>query len=103
MSGNPEAERAGNSLEEIYRRIHREKMLGLPILNPALEVEAVGFLPYCGHSLGMLITPWFMKLMLLPGEASCPGGAPPAWRKRAVAPNCWCRRSILARLIGSMF
>ncbi len=60
--------RTGCSLEEIYRRIHREQMLGLPILNPALEVEAVGFAPYCGHRLGILVTPWFMKLMLWPGE-----------------------------------
>lgn len=64
--------RVAASLEEIYRRIHLEQMLGLPILNPALEVEAVGFVAYRGHSLGILITPWFMKLMLLPGTASWP-------------------------------
>ena len=75
LTGNTGPDRVdhpGSSLETIFRRIHREQMLDLPILNPALEVEAVGFAPYCGHSLGILITPWFMKLMLLPGEAPWP-------------------------------
>lgn len=68
----PDAGSPGCRLEEIYRRIHREQMFGLPILNPALEVEATGFMPYLGHRLGILITPWFMKLMLLPGAAPWP-------------------------------
>jgi len=62
----------GSLLEETYREIHRERMLGLPILNPELVVEAVGFKPYNGHWLGVLITPWFMDLMLLSGTALCP-------------------------------
>lgn len=59
----------GASLAEIYRRVYREQMLGLPIINPNLAVEAVGFTSFRGHVLGILITPWFMKLMLLPGTA----------------------------------
>jgi [NiFe] hydrogenase assembly HybE family chaperone len=39
---------------------------GLPFLNPALRVEAVGFRRRDGRWLGVLITPWFMNLMLLP-------------------------------------
>lgn len=62
----------GPLLEEAYRKIHRERMLGLPILNPDLEVEAVGFVPFRGLWAGILITPWFMKLMLLPGTEACP-------------------------------
>lgn len=62
----------GPSLEEAYRKIHREHMLGLPILNPDLEVEAVGFVPFRGLWAGILITPWFMKLMLLSGTEACP-------------------------------
>ena len=59
-------------LEEIYRKIHQEHMLGLPVLNANLEVEAVGFTPFQGFWLGILITPWFMNLMLLSRTESCP-------------------------------
>ncbi len=71
-SESVEAARPGPLLEEIYRKIHREHMLGLPILNPDLEVEAVGFVPFRGLWVGVLITPWFMSLMLLSGTALCP-------------------------------
>jgi len=64
-------------LERVFRDIHAIRMQGLPILNGALEVEAVGFRPWCGHWLGVLVTPWFMNVMLLPGqEAPWPGIAP---------------------------
>ncbi len=36
------------------------------MVNPALEVEAVGFRPWSDHWLGILITPWFMNLVLMP-------------------------------------
>ena len=62
----------GSLLEGIYRKIHREHMLGLPILNPALEVEAVGLAPFRGLWVGILITQWFMNLMLLSGTVRCP-------------------------------
>jgi [NiFe] hydrogenase assembly HybE family chaperone len=55
-------------LELVFHRIERERMQGLPILNPALQVRAVGFRAWQGHCLGVLITPWFMNLMLLPSE-----------------------------------
>ena len=42
-------------------------MQDLPIFNPNLKVEAVGFTPWQGRLLGVLITPWFMNLVLLPG------------------------------------
>ena len=41
-------------------------MQGVPILNPALSVEAVGFRHWNEHWLGVLITPWFMNLWLMP-------------------------------------
>ena len=55
-------------LHQVFNRIQRERMQGLPLLNPVLRVECVGFRPWQGHCLGVLITPWFMNLMLLPGE-----------------------------------
>lgn len=56
-------------LEAAFRRIESERMAGVPVLNPALRVEAVGFARWQGHWLGILITPWFMNLVLAPGDA----------------------------------
>jgi [NiFe] hydrogenase assembly HybE family chaperone len=43
-------------------------MRNLPIVNSALEVEAVGFRTFDEHQIGVLITPWFMNLVLLLGS-----------------------------------
>ncbi|HSQ71043.1 MAG TPA: [NiFe]-hydrogenase assembly chaperone HybE [Rubrivivax sp.] len=47
-----------------------ERMAGMGFVNPALEVEAVAFEPWQGHWLGVMVTPWFMNLVLLPRERS---------------------------------
>jgi [NiFe] hydrogenase assembly HybE family chaperone len=52
-------------LVERFRVIHRERMAELPLCNPQLAVEAVGFRDFEEHRLGILITPWFMNLVLL--------------------------------------
>jgi [NiFe] hydrogenase assembly HybE family chaperone len=52
-------------LESAFTRIQRERMTDVPLLNPALEVQAVGFRVWENYCLGVLITPWFMNLMLL--------------------------------------
>ena len=44
------------------------RMEGLVFVNPALSVEAVAFAPWQRHWLGVLITPWFMNLILAPRE-----------------------------------
>ena len=49
-----------------FERIYREHMQDLPIVNARLQVEAVAFQDFEGHELGVLITPWFMNLVLLP-------------------------------------
>ena len=54
------------ALETTFRHIARHRMAGVPILNPALSVEAVGFRPWDEHWLGVLVTPWFMNLWLMP-------------------------------------
>jgi [NiFe] hydrogenase assembly HybE family chaperone len=61
MTENPTAR-----LETAFRAIHEKRMQGLPFINPALSVEAIDVLPWNGHWLGVLITPWFMNLVLLP-------------------------------------
>ena len=51
----------------LFERIHREQMAGLPLLNKALSVATLGFQEFEGHILGMVITPWMMSLLRLPG------------------------------------
>lgn len=57
-----------------FEEIERTVMSHLPVCNPALAVEAVGFRPFAERRLGVLITPWFMNAMLVPVEP-----APVAW------------------------
>lgn len=53
-------------VEATFRRIHAERMAGLPLLNPALEVAAVGFTRHGTDWRGALVTPWCIDLLLLP-------------------------------------
>ncbi|WP_218005359.1 [NiFe]-hydrogenase assembly chaperone HybE [Hydrogenophaga palleronii] len=61
------------ALENFYRQVQTERMQGIPLLNAALCVEAVGF--EWGADAedpvaeGVLITPWFMSLVRLPAQA----------------------------------
>ncbi|WP_425107371.1 [NiFe]-hydrogenase assembly chaperone HybE [Ancylobacter sp.] len=54
-------------LEAAFREIHIGQMRGVPLLNETLEVKAIGFRPHGPRVLGMLVTPWFMNLVLVPG------------------------------------
>lgn len=54
------------ALETAFRAIWERHMQGVPMVNPALQVEAVGFRPWSHHWLGVLVTPWFMNLVLMP-------------------------------------
>ncbi len=63
------AEDPSRLLEAAFRRIEAETMADVPILNPALTVEAVGFTRRQDRWLGIVITPWFMNLVLVPGAA----------------------------------
>jgi [NiFe] hydrogenase assembly HybE family chaperone len=55
-------------LANAYRRVALN-MKGLPIYNPTVAVEAVGFREYEGRHAGVIVTPWFMNLTVLPSEA----------------------------------
>ncbi len=57
-------------LETTFNDILDKHIRGLPIVNPALSVQAVGFNSYNKDWLGILITPWFMNLLLLPEPTS---------------------------------
>lgn len=57
------------NLEQVFIQIQQQRMQDVPILNPALWVEAIAFREWNQRYFGVLITPWFMNLiMLLPPE-----------------------------------
>ncbi|WP_051377789.1 [NiFe]-hydrogenase assembly chaperone HybE [Derxia gummosa] len=67
-------------LEAAYARISATRMLGMPVVNLALRVQAVGFAPRLrataegltaeSGQLGVLVTPWSMNLVWLPDDAT---------------------------------
>lgn len=61
-------ESPADAVEEAFFRIQREQMADVPILNHALSVEAVDFQPWQGHWLGIVVTPWCMSVLLVPGS-----------------------------------
>ncbi|MEW5738961.1 MAG: [NiFe]-hydrogenase assembly chaperone HybE [Myxococcota bacterium] len=61
------------ALVDDYEAIAATTMKGLPLNNPRLKVEAVGFGPLGDGHLGVLITPWCINAVFLPP----PGAKPP--------------------------
>lgn len=55
-------------LEALFTDIAETRMAGLPILNPAMRVQAVGFREWNDHWVGVLVTPWTISLVLMSGE-----------------------------------
>lgn len=61
-----------NALARHFTHVQTERMAGIPLLNDALSVEAVGFEWAAADAAaapvaeGVLITPWFMSLVRLP-------------------------------------
>ncbi len=67
------------ALEALFTTIAHTRMAGVPVLNRALQVQALGFEPLppqegdataatapAPAAVGILITPWFMNLVRLP-------------------------------------
>lgn len=61
-----DSEQLRQILEATFIDIMQTRMRDVPVLNPALSVQALGFSSYQQNWLGVLITPWFMNLLLLP-------------------------------------
>lgn len=55
-------------METVYDRIYHERMLDIPMINIRLGIHAIGFQRWQNNFMGILITPWFMNLVLLPGN-----------------------------------
>lgn len=71
------------ALQALFEHIAATRMQGIPILHPGLRVCAIGFERQDTGALGVLLTPWFMNLVFLPG-ADEPPLATGASRVRAV-------------------
>ena len=67
------SEQIRHTLETTFNEILDQRMRELPVVNFALSVQALGFNRFGEDWLGVLIAPWFMNFMLLPGADS-------AWR-----------------------
>ncbi|HYH19442.1 MAG TPA: [NiFe]-hydrogenase assembly chaperone HybE [Azospirillum sp.] len=76
MAAEPMAERVA-ALVAAYRAAAEGGMKDVPICNPALRVETVGFQPFGEDAwLGIVVTPWCMNAVLLPRD-------PAAWAEVA--------------------
>lgn len=64
-SAGPAEEGAVQRLANAYRRAAL-KVKGMPIYNPTLAVEAIGFREDQGRHTGVMVTPWFMNLTVIP-------------------------------------
>lgn len=62
-------ERRVGELLAAYEQVDA-RMRGLPVYNPALRVEAVGFRRWTEGLLGIVVTPWCMNLTLLTDPAA---------------------------------
>lgn len=54
-------------VQAAYQQIARERMADLPLNNPKLGVHSLGFRVWEEGFIGILITPWCMNLISLPG------------------------------------
>ncbi|MBR9790965.1 MAG: [NiFe]-hydrogenase assembly chaperone HybE [Gammaproteobacteria bacterium] len=59
----------GTAVVVFYKSVAR-KMAGLPVYNNKLAVDATEFLSWEDNWFGIIVTPWCMNIVLLPGEAS---------------------------------
>lgn len=55
-----------DKLVERFEEIYRRQMQDLAFVNNTLQVEAIGFRDFGDLKLGVLITPWFMNLVMAP-------------------------------------
>jgi [NiFe] hydrogenase assembly HybE family chaperone len=57
-------------LRATFEAIHRERMAGLPILNPRLSVTVVEGRDWRGERIDALVTPWCLNLIATPLDPS---------------------------------
>jgi [NiFe] hydrogenase assembly HybE family chaperone len=76
--GEPRAS-PGAGVREAYQSISL-RMQDLPIFHGALQVELIGFREFNGSQVGVVVTPWFMNVLVILGTTGTP---PPIGSKRS--------------------
>ena len=70
-------------LEAVFTQIAATRMADFPLSQPALRVEAVGFRPWEGLIVGVLVLPWAMNLVIAadghPEFSALPTGRARVW------------------------
>lgn len=77
----PREENPTAFLEAHYRHVWQTRRPDFPTVNVALAVELVGFARYEGDWLGVVITPWFLNLVLISGGGQLWGDIPAGERR----------------------
>lgn len=86
VPARPLADDPSPLIERFYDKVWREQMHDLPFVNPVLRVEAVGFRQVDGDWVGIVITPWFINVFLLPGGGTLWQELPSGEQRRVVFP-----------------
>lgn len=83
-SGSLTGRALADRLEAVFAYIATGRMAGLPVCNPQLHVEVPMLILWQGQWLGVLITPWTMAVVILPGDGAgfmpLAGGRTQTWR-----------------------
>ena len=67
MSAEPDD--PSTAVEAAFARLAAGPMADLPLNNPGLRIEAVGFRRWEGLWVGVLVSPWTISLLLLPSRS----------------------------------
>jgi len=73
-------------LQKVFERIGDESMKDIGLYNHALRVETVGFRRWEDWVAGILVTPWFMNLMMMPTNKTQLDGAVVGTKRRVQMP-----------------
>jgi [NiFe] hydrogenase assembly HybE family chaperone len=76
-------------------------MAGLPVYNPRLRIAALGFRPYGEGYAGVLATPWFLNLVLLPAEKATDARASGSTRAVAFPSGVYVFSSVKLERVGA--
>jgi len=83
---DPLAEIAGR-LADVFSRYQETRMRGLACINPRLSVEVVAARLVGTDWMGILVTPWCMNLVLVPGQESSRRPGPVGSKQLIQLPN----------------